>query len=76
LNAASASRKARLLSLPAPSPKSGAGSDYVRMVIVMTVDAADVAEAFDAAWWAFLKAAGGNLASWDTAAASAEVRPD
>jgi hypothetical protein len=38
------------------------GRDYVRVIIVTTVDAADVAEALDAAWWAFLKAAGDDLA--------------
>jgi hypothetical protein len=34
------------------------GRDYVRVVIVATVDAGDVAEALDLAWWAFRKAAG------------------
>jgi hypothetical protein len=51
------------------------GRDYVRVVIVATVDAADVAEAMDLTWWAFGKAAGEDLAGWDMAAATAEVRP-
>lgn len=34
------------------------GRDYVRVVIVATVDAADVAEALDLTWWTFRKAAG------------------
>jgi hypothetical protein len=51
------------------------GRDYVRVVIVMTVAAADVAEALDAAWWAFLKAADDDAEGWDLAAATAEVRP-
>ena len=45
------------------------GRDYVRVVMVMRVNAADAAEALDAAWWAFLKAAGEDLAGWNTAAA-------
>lgn len=51
------------------------GREYVRVVIVMTVDAADVAEALDAAWWAFRKATGDDLVGWDTASTTAEVRP-
>ena len=41
-----------------------------------TVDAADVAEALDLAWWTFRKAAGEDLAGWDLARAAAEVRPE
>ena len=52
------------------------GRDYVRVVIVATVDAADMAEALDLAWWAFRKAAGEDLAGWDLARAVAEVRPE
>jgi hypothetical protein len=52
------------------------GRDYVRVVIVATVDAADVAEALDLAWWAFRKAAGEDLAGWDLARVAAEVRPE
>ena len=51
------------------------GRDYVRVVIVATVDVADVAEALDLAWCAFRKAAGDDLAGWDLAGASAEVGP-
>lgn len=39
-----------------------------------TVDAAKVAEALDLAWRSFMKAAGDD-ASWDMAAATAEVSP-
>lgn len=51
------------------------GRDYVRVVLVMTVDAVDVAEALDLAWWVFRKAAGDHAEGWDMAAASAEVKP-
>jgi hypothetical protein len=34
------------------------GRDYVRVIIVAPVDAADVVEALDLAWWTFRKAAG------------------
>ena len=52
------------------------GRDYVRVVIVATVDAADVAEALELTWWALRKAAGEDLAGWDLARAAAEVRPE
>ena len=52
------------------------GRDYVRVIVLATVDADDVAEALDLAWWAFRKAAGEDLAGWDLAAAEAEVRPE
>ena len=52
------------------------GRDYVRVVIVATVDAADVAEALDLAWWAVRKAAGEEFGGWDLARAAAEVRPE
>jgi len=51
------------------------GRDYVRVVVVATVIADDVAEALDLAWWAFREAAGDDLAGWDMAAVSAEVQP-
>ena len=51
------------------------GRDYVRVVIAITVSADDVAEALDTAWRAFLYAPDDNAPGWDTAAASAEVRP-
>lgn len=51
------------------------GRDYVRVVMVMTVSAADVAEALDLAWWAFRKAVGADAEGWDRAGATAEVRP-
>ena len=52
------------------------GRDYVRVVTVMTVGAADVAEALDLAWWAFRNAAGTDAEGWDRAGAMAEVRPE
>ena len=52
------------------------GRDYVRVVMVATVDADDVAEALDLAWWTFRKAAGEDLAGWDLAHAAAEVWPE
>ena len=51
------------------------GREYVRVVVVATVAADDVAEALDLAWWAFREAAGDDLAGWDMAAVSAEVQP-
>ena len=52
------------------------GRDYVRVSIMVAVDAADVAEALTAAWDAFRQAAGDDHAGWDMAAASAEIRPE
>jgi len=52
------------------------GRDFVRVVIVMTVDAGDVAGALTLAWRVFTIAAGVDAAGWDMAAASAEVRPE
>ena len=51
------------------------GPDSVRVVIVATADAGDVAEALDRAWQAVLEAAGSDLAGWDMTRAQAEVRP-
>jgi hypothetical protein len=51
------------------------GRDYVRVVLAVTVDADDVAEALDLAWRVFLKAVSDDVAGWDVAAASAEVKP-
>ena len=45
------------------------------VIILATVDTADVAEALDLAWRAFRKVAGEDLAGWDLASAAAEVRP-
>lgn len=52
------------------------GRDSVRVVIVMTVDAGDVAEALTVAWRVFTEATGDDAAGWDMAAAAAEVRPE
>ena len=51
------------------------GRDYVRVVIVVTVEADDLAGALDLAWRAFRMAAGDDLAGWDLGQASADVRP-
>jgi len=51
------------------------GRDFVRVVVVMAVDAGDVAEALDLAWWVFRKAAENDAGGWDMAGATAEVRP-
>ena len=51
------------------------GRDYVRVVIVVTVEADDLAKALDLAWWAFRMAVGDDLAGWDLGQASADVRP-
>lgn len=50
------------------------GRDYLQLVIVATVDAADVAEALDLAWQAFRKAAGDGD-GWDVGRVTADVRP-
>jgi hypothetical protein len=47
----------------------------VRVVIVATAEASDIDEVLSAAWWAFRKAAGGDLAGWDLTGAPAEVKP-
>ena len=51
------------------------GRDYLRVTVVMDVMAEDVGQALVTAWWAFQKAVAGDIASWDTGGASAEVRP-
>jgi hypothetical protein len=51
------------------------GSDFVSVTPEMTVTATDVAEALDRAWQAFRLAAASDSRGWDTASASAEVRP-
>lgn len=49
--------------------------NYVRVVAVATVEAADVAGALDLAWRVFRTAAGDDAEGWDMAGATAEVRP-
>ena len=51
------------------------GRDYVRVVVLVNVTTADVAEALSVAWDAFLEAARDDIAGWDMASATAEVRP-
>ena len=52
------------------------GRDDVRVTVVMTIGAPDIAQALTAAWWVFRKAAGSGAAGWDMASATAEVRPE
>lgn len=51
------------------------GRDSVRVRISVTTRAADVGQAAAIAWDVFRVAAGEDIAAWDIAAASAEVRP-
>ena len=60
---------------PHVESESRRGRDYVRVVAVATVSAADVAEAPDIGWQVFRWAAGDGTEGWDMAAAIAEVRP-
>jgi hypothetical protein len=52
------------------------GRDYVRVTVVMTIGAPDIAQALTPAWWVFRRAAGSDAAGWDMASATAEVRPE
>ena len=52
------------------------GRDYVRVTVVMTIGAPDIAQALTAAWWVFRRAAGSDTAGWDLAGATAEVQPE
>ena len=56
--------------------ESRRGRDYIRVVAVATVSAADVAEALATMWQVFRRAAGAGIEGWDMAAAVAEVRPE
>ena len=51
------------------------GSDSIRVVIVATAEASDVAEALDLTWSAVLERVGADLGGWDLAQAEADVRP-
>jgi hypothetical protein len=51
------------------------GRDFIRVSVVITLAARDVAEALDGAWQVFCLAAGDDTAGWDMAGAVAEVRP-
>jgi hypothetical protein len=51
------------------------GADSVRVTVVMTVEARDVADALAIAWDAFTGAAADDLNGWDVTAAAAEVQP-
>ena len=56
--------------------ESRRGRDFVAVKILITVNAADVAQALTVAWDAFQDAADGDLAGWDLASARAEVQPE
>jgi hypothetical protein len=56
--------------------ESRRGRDYVAVRILMTVDAANVAQALTVAWEAFHRATGDDPAGWDFASAKAEVQPE
>ena len=51
------------------------GAGYVRVTVVMAVDARDVADALAIAWDAFTGGAAEDLSGWDITAAAAEVQP-
>ena len=50
------------------------GAESIRVVIVASVEAGDVAEALGLAWRGVLEAAGDDLDGWDLDRAEAEVR--
>jgi hypothetical protein len=56
--------------------ESRRGRDFVAVRILLTVDAADVAQALTVAWDALQGAASDDLAGWDLASARAEVQPE
>lgn len=56
--------------------ESRRGRESVRVLIVATVRAADVAEALDIAWQVFHWAASADTADWDMAAAVVEVQSE
>ncbi len=51
------------------------GSDSIRVVIVATVEGADVAAALGLAWQAVLEAAADDLGGWDLDCTEADVKP-
>ena len=51
------------------------GAGYVRVAVVLSVAADDVADALTIAWDAFRAAAADDLAGWEATAAAAEIQP-
>jgi hypothetical protein len=51
------------------------GRDHVSVTVAVAVTADDIAEALEAAWWAFRLAAADDPAGWDLVRATAEVQP-
>jgi hypothetical protein len=70
-----AAQASRSVITPHIDAETRRGSDFVSVTLAMTVAAADVAEALARAWQAFRLAAASDSRGWDTASASAEVRP-
>lgn len=73
---ASPPRKASRSSQPRSSRKPDAAATTSGLTISEAVDAINVAQALDIAWYAFEHAAGDDTAGWDTSSTSAEVRPE
>jgi hypothetical protein len=61
---------------PRIDSESRRGKSYISVTVLMTVRAADVARALDAAWDVFRQAVVGDEAGWDAASATASVRPE
>jgi len=71
-----AAQETAMVMAPHVEKESRRGQDFVRVTILMTVVAADVAQALVIGWRTFRRAAGDDLdAGWDVAAAAAEVSP-
>jgi hypothetical protein len=51
------------------------GRDYVRVVMLATAEAEDLADALGLVWQAFGEASRMDTGGWELAAASAEVKP-
>ena len=71
-----AGQESSVITAPRVDREVRRGRDFVRVVIVMAVEAGDLAEALTLALRVFTEAAGDDAAGWDRAAASAEVRPE
>jgi hypothetical protein len=70
-----ASQESSAVIAPRVDRENRKGRGFVRVVIVMAVEAGDVAEALILAWSVFVEAAGDDTGGLDKAAATAEVRP-
>jgi hypothetical protein len=70
-----AAQASATVSRPRVEGETRRGRDSVRVTVTMEIMAEDVGQALATAWWAFMKAAAEDTASWDTGGVSAEVRP-